>query len=117
MVDPCLSVSLSFGLTALSKPVSFFPMNSNEIGFAKSVLWHLASIQADVYQNQLFLAEVLARQTGKTAAEIQGRWKVQSDKLRMNRYLEALKVAGIDPDSGSKPEDTWSLPWWVEPSP
>jgi hypothetical protein len=99
----------------ISKSVSFFPMNSNEIGFSKSVLWHLASIQADVYQNQMLLAEVLALQTRKTAAEIQGQWKVQSDKLRMNRYLEALKVAGIDHDSGSKPEDTWSLPWWVDP--
>ena len=43
---------------------------SNETGFAKSVLWHLASIQADVYQNQMLLIELLARQLDQSAEKI-----------------------------------------------
>lgn len=75
-------------------------MNPNPEVFAKHVLWRLAAIQADVYQNQLLLIEMLARTTGQEAIEIQKQWKTEADKLRMDCYLESLDAVGIDRDSG-----------------
>ena len=78
-------------------------MTPDAVEFAKSVLWRLASIQADVYQNQLLLIEVLARQTNQTADQVQQRWLFETQKLRMDRYLESLKAAGLPHDEDSTP--------------
>jgi len=82
-------------------------MKPNPEEFAKSVLWRLASIQADVYQNQLLLVELLARQANQTAMQIQQQWQPRIEKMRIDRYLESLDAAGIERDPGpSEGEDT-----------
>ena len=76
--------------------------------FAKSVLWRLASIQAHVYQNQMLLVEVLARQTNKTVPEIGAQWKTECDTIRQQRYVELLRTAGFDDNSDSGQDDSLS---------
>jgi hypothetical protein len=81
-------------------------MKPNPEEFAKSVLWRLASIQADVYQNQLLLVEILARQTKQKATKIQQQWLSRSRKMTMDRYLESLDAAGIERDQGPSGGDS-----------
>jgi len=89
-------------------------VSSNEIGFSKAMLWHLASIQADVYQNQVLLVEILARQAKKPAKTVQKQWKKKSDEMRLTRYWESLAASGIGRDTNPKPEENQTLPWWVD---
>ena len=76
-------------------------MTPNAVEFAKSVLWRLASIQADVYQNQMLLIGILARQTNQTAMQIQQRWLERTQKMASARYLESLAAAGLPHDGDS----------------
>ncbi len=78
-------------------------MTPDAIQFAKSVLWRLASVQADVHQNQLLLIELLARQSNQTAEQVQQQWLFETHKLRMDRYLESLQAAGLPHDEDSTP--------------
>lgn len=91
------------------------PAVSSEVGFAKNVLWRMSVILADVYQNQVLLVELLARQTGRPATEVQDQWKTKGRKLQNDLYEAALRDAGIDRDAGPRPEQNWEPPWWVEP--
>lgn len=79
-------------------------MTPDAIQFAKSVLWRLASIQADVYQNQLLLVQILARQTNQTPAQVQSQWASQSQNLAIRRYTESLDAAGLPHEDGEPPE-------------
>lgn len=74
--------------------------------FAKSVLWHLAGVRAEVYQTQLLVIELLALQTGQSAKNIQARWKKQTQQLRERLYHEALQSSNLeDPE---EPRDSIS---------
>ena len=64
--------------------------------FAKSVLWHLAGLRADLYANQLLLVELLATQKQKPAVEIQAQWKLEVEAMREKLYREALRDAGLE---------------------
>lgn len=64
--------------------------------FAKSVLWHLAGLRADVYLNQLLLVELLAKQNQQPATVIQEQWRAQTEKMRRELYFEALRAAGLE---------------------
>lgn len=81
-------------------------MTPDAVEFAKSVLWRLASIQADVYQNQLLLVEILARQSNQTASQVQSQWLAKTETLRQARYVESLDAAGIPHDEDSKEGDS-----------
>ena len=81
-------------------------MTPDAVEFAKSVLWRLASVQADVYQNQLLLVEILARQTNQTATQVQKQWLSQIEELRRSRYLESLDAAGLPHDEDSTEGDS-----------
>ena len=69
--------------------------NPNPEEFAKSILWQLASVQADVYETQLLVVEILAKLTGIPAKEIQQKWKAETEASRERHYREALKRAGL----------------------
>ena len=73
-----------------------FMSKANPNEFAKSVLWHLAGLRAEVYQNQLLLIELLAHQTGQSAKAIRTRWKKETETLRDRLYSESLSRAKID---------------------
>ena len=68
----------------------------NPKDFAKLVLWHLASLRADVRQ---FRHQYLIRMAASSkipVAELEKKWKAQHRRLRDKMYKEALAEAGLE---------------------
>ncbi len=63
--------------------------------FARSVLWKLACLQADVYENQLLLVELVAAHRGVPAITVQAHWAEESAQLRRDLYRKALRESGL----------------------
>ena len=64
--------------------------------FAKLVLWHLASLRADMRQ---FRHQYLTRMSASSkipVAELEKKWKAQHRRLRDTMYKEALEEAGLE---------------------
>jgi len=82
-------------------------MTPDAVEFAKTVLLRLSWLQADVYQNQLLLIELLASVTKRDPVEIQNTWKAETERMANERYLEALRTAGlpIEPGDSSHPSN------------
>jgi hypothetical protein len=64
--------------------------------FAKLVLWHLASIRADVRQFRHQYLTQMASSSKVPLAELERKWKAQHRKIRDALYKEALEEAGLD---------------------
>jgi hypothetical protein len=64
--------------------------------FAKLVLWHLASLRADVRQFRHQYLTKMASSSKVPLAELERKWKVQHRKIRDALYKEALEEAGLD---------------------
>jgi hypothetical protein len=64
--------------------------------FARTVLWHLAGLRADVYETQLLVVEILAAQKNESAVTIQAKWAEESAEKRRGLYREGLRAAGLE---------------------
>jgi hypothetical protein len=64
--------------------------------FAKMVLWHLASLRADVRQFRHQYLTHMATTSKVPFAELERKWKAQHRNLRDRIYKEALEEAGLD---------------------
>ena len=71
--------------------------------FARSVLWHLAGLRADVYETKLLVVEALAHVSSGEAKKIQKKWKKQRDKMEKNLYQQALQAAQLEADPPTDP--------------
>jgi hypothetical protein len=67
-----------------------------EKAFARSVLWDLAGLRADVYETQLMVVEILAAQKNIPAVTIQAKWAEESGEMRRRLYRTALRAAGLE---------------------
>ena len=70
--------------------------------FAKLVLWHLASLRADVRQFRHQYLTHMAATSKVPVAQLERKWKAQHRRLRDTLYQEALEEAGLDDDQLSK---------------
>ena len=64
--------------------------------FAKLVLWHLASLRADVRQFRHQYLTRMAASSRIPVAELERKWKAQHRRLRDTMYKEALEEAGLE---------------------
>ena len=73
--------------------------------FARVVLWHLAGLRAEIAEISGRLARLEAFHLGAPSDEQDGKRREATKHLTDKTYLEALKVAGIEPQPPSPPTD------------
>ena len=76
--------------------------------FARSVLWLLATVEADVYRNQLLLDQVLSRITGLPVQDIQAITERQFKEVRRKTFLQSIKAAGLYEEGDEHGPDDWN---------
>jgi hypothetical protein len=64
--------------------------------FAKLMLWHLASLRADVRQFRHQYLIQMAASSKVPLEDLERKWKAQHRKIRDALYKEALEEAGLD---------------------